>query len=898
MKKKISLIVTICVLIVFAVPVHATKSVDIGTTNYVLNQISKNYSQNLKNAISDLMFDSDYSLFMSDKTTLRSYEANGNVKSWPYSNADSYGTSVVDRGQTVNWKWGGAGCFSYARFFEYSVYGSLGSQNFNKIYLNKYSQTSAEELKQYIHNYVQPGEHLRVDNWHSVVFLCNDADDTGFYIAEYWGGAKKDNSGYYYYSAENDQYNLQFYTYQGFVDAYSGAYCFVYDAYESSAYRNESPQPEQAQTIKRDIVLVLDVSGSMWGSPLTNTKKAAKRFVEQIFSPSQNTTIAHDTKVAIVTYATGVYVVCELTNDQGVLNSAIDSLSATGNTNMYGGLSKAGEILDSGNADKKAIVIMTDGEANNGYYSTARNETTQENDHIYFNKYGAAIYDLAQEYINNRSYTIYSLGFDVGDSGSAYNNIKYISSFNSTNERYFWNITNSNVDDVVFTYQDIAEEITIRKSIIIAIECPVEVSISRAGETLDVSNVATSFGTLLVTPADDGNNYLFTLDDYDDYEIEINGTDDGTMDMKVTYKEGDTEKYHEFKNVIINADTKIQTSATDRRSDFAIYVDENGDGTIDSGYIAKKDETTTSTSNELMQQLSPTEIIDFSRRISVFAFPEGGNYSSAREVVLSSNISDAEIYYTVDGVEPTTSSTLYTGPINVSGTTIIKTIAVKGTDISDIKEEIYVISSHRRHAAPSVTVKFDTNGGDELKNISVQKGQKIGAITIPEKKGFVFDGWYADKELKKAYSADEEVTAETTLYAGWKVDPIRQLTLTIGNKNATVFGEEKANDVAPIIRNGRTMLPIRFIAEALDAEVSWDAENGIVIVTNDDTVITITIGQGIAIVNGEEILLDSPAFIESDRTFLPLRFVSEKLGAEVDWVEETKQVVITKPIAE
>ena len=121
-----------------------------------------------------------------------------------------------------------------------------------------------------------------------------------------------------------------------------------------------------------------------------------------------------------------------------------------------------------------------------------------------------------------------------------------------------------------------------------------------------------------------------------------------------------------------------------------------------------------------------------------------------------------------------------------------------------------------------------------------------------------------------------------------------QIVLTIGKANASIWGEEKTNDVAPIIRNDRTMLPIRFIAEALGATVDWDGENKIVTITSKDTVIIITIGNSTAIVNGSTIALDSPAFIESDRTFLPLRFVSENLGAKVDWVEETKQVIISK----
>lgn len=228
-----------------------------------------------------------------------------------------------------------------------------------------------------------------------------------------------------------------------------------------------------------------------------------------------------------------------------------------------------------------------------------------------------------------------------------------------------------------------------------------------------------------------------------------------------------------------------------------------------------------------------------------------------------------------------------------------KTIILALSHFSDYviyTEPVIHHSSGGGGGTTSYTVKFDTNGGDALKNISVQQGQAIGTIQTPQKKGFIFDGWYSDKELTKSYSADEKVTASTTLFAGWKIDPIRQMTLTIGDKNATVFGEETANDVAPIIRNDRTMLPIRFIAEALGAEVSWDGENKIVTITSDDTEIKITIDKGVAIVNGEEIVLDSPAFIESDRTFLPLRFVSENLGAEVDWVEETRQVVITKAI--
>ena len=206
-------------------------------------------------------------------------------------------------------------------------------------------------------------------------------------------------------------------------------------------------------------------------------------------------------------------------------------------------------------------------------------------------------------------------------------------------------------------------------------------------------------------------------------------------------------------------------------------------------------------------------------------------------------------------------------------------------------------------SASSYTVKFETNGGSELKNISVKNGQAIGTITAPTKNGYVFTGWYSDKELTKKYDDETKVTASTTLYAGWKVDPVRQLVLTIGKKDATAFGQSKSNDVAPKIVKDRTMLPARFVAENLGAKVEWNEEKQLVTITGKnlqtgkDVTILITIGSDTATVNGENVKLDSPSFIENDRTYTPVRFISEELGASVEWDEATQQVIITKALA-
>lgn len=197
------------------------------------------------------------------------------------------------------------------------------------------------------------------------------------------------------------------------------------------------------------------------------------------------------------------------------------------------------------------------------------------------------------------------------------------------------------------------------------------------------------------------------------------------------------------------------------------------------------------------------------------------------------------------------------------------------------------------------TIKFVTNGGNKLENISVKKGQTIGAITEPVKNGYVFTGWYLDPELTKPYNKDESVTASMTLYAGWKVDPVRQMILTIGKKDATVFGQTKSNDVAPKIVNDRTMLPARFVAESLGAVVTWNGEKQEVTIKgknakNEDITILIYIDSDIAYVNNKQVKLDSPAFVENDRTYTPIRFISEQLGASVEWNKTDKTVTITK----
>jgi hypothetical protein len=100
-------------------------------------------------------------------------------------------------------------------------------------------------------------------------------------------------------------------------------------------------------------------------------------------------------------------------------------------------------------------------------------------------------------------------------------------------------------------------------------------------------------------------------------------------------------------------------------------------------------------------------------------------------------------------------------------------------------------------------------------------------------------------------------------------------------------------DAEPFIDdNGRTQVPVRFVSEALGAEVSWEGSTKTVTISQGDKEIKIVIGKKEYTINGEKNLMDTEALLKEDRTFVPVRFVSEGLGARVEWDSAVRTVYI------
>lgn len=136
--------------------------------------------------------------------------------------------------------------------------------------------------------------------------------------------------------------------------------------------------------------------------------------------------------------------------------------------------------------------------------------------------------------------------------------------------------------------------------------------------------------------------------------------------------------------------------------------------------------------------------------------------------------------------------------------------------------------------------------------------------------------------LVKVYKALEDkdfvMTASTSI-----LGPEVILRFYIG-KAVYFLDDKKINmDVAPIIKEGRTALPVRYVAESLGADVSWNPEARKITVTLGNQILEMVLDNNTAHVNGQEKIIDVPPFVENGRTLVPLRFLSETFGCFVNW---------------
>lgn len=131
------------------------------------------------------------------------------------------------------------------------------------------------------------------------------------------------------------------------------------------------------------------------------------------------------------------------------------------------------------------------------------------------------------------------------------------------------------------------------------------------------------------------------------------------------------------------------------------------------------------------------------------------------------------------------------------------------------------------------------------------------------------------------------------LYVGEMALKMNKSQITKVDFNISIKGKPLVLDSKPLVENGRTLVPVRAISEALGATVGWDEVNKYVTITNNDGFnMKLVIDGATVSINGKWKFVDIPPMISEGRTMLPLRFFSEALGLKVDWNSQNNSISI------
>ena len=177
----------------------------------------------------------------------------------------------------------------------------------------------------------------------------------------------------------------------------------------------------------------------------------------------------------------------------------------------------------------------------------------------------------------------------------------------------------------------------------------------------------------------------------------------------------------------------------------------------------------------------------------------------------------------------------------------------------------------------SKTFTITPSYGYKISNVKVD-GKSVGPVS-----SYTFTNITQDHTIEALFEKEKKETV---------------IILQTGSKNFTVNGETRTLDSPSVIKNNRTLLPIRAVVEALGGNVEWIPELKFVKVTLGLHIVSLQIGSSTAQVDGNIVKIDPldsrvvPVII-NNRTMLPLRFVAESLGCTVDWDGTTKTITIT-----
>lgn len=196
------------------------------------------------------------------------------------------------------------------------------------------------------------------------------------------------------------------------------------------------------ENANRNIVLLLDTSGSMDESRMNSMRESATKFCEELLK-------IDNTQISLVFFKTNASIQCSLTNDIDTLKNKIGELTATGGTNIYEALEKSDEILKKHEDDDNSIVLMTDGYPESGPYSYTGKYSRQDGKGY---EYANSILTYLDDNNFKDKYKLYTLGYVKADDTSIAK--KLLEELG-----YSGNYTSNNFNELTDYFKNIAQDI-------------------------------------------------------------------------------------------------------------------------------------------------------------------------------------------------------------------------------------------------------------------------------------------------------------------------------------------------------------------------------------------------------------------------------------------------------
>ena len=249
----------------------------------------------------------------------------------------------------------------------------------------------------------------------------------------------------------------------------------------------------------------------------------------------------------------------------------------------------------------------------------------------------------------------------------------------------------------------------------------------------------------------------------------------------------------------------------------------------------------------------------------------GGGGSKPAEKPTEKPAEKPAVSPTVDGKNDTVKIAETTAEANTAAANAAKsddkvTLVTEGTSVSG-----------KDFTNPAVLkIPADTKDVKNVKNLTLAKlNAETGKLEI------VGGSYDAKANAVVGYVAEEGS------YFVVEKEGLTTISMQIGNKHVALNNENKILDAAPLISQNRTMVPLRFIAEAFGANVSWAQDTKTVTIVIDGKVLTMRINQELEGFGAAPI-------ISNGRTMVPIRYISEELGANVIWVPSARTVAIAR----